>query len=153
MNGQVMHQQHHQQHPSIPVAEDDNNHDPPSSSHESSSKRRRHIGYITPRTIPPSFTSVTGSLVGSAPPGVLSSMGNSGQLRRNLSFSRIDPYVSYAQTPSLQHHYYASSSSSSGNNGSDANINNNNNNGGSGDGMDTMMDGSNGEQRVRSMSF
>lgn len=95
--------------------------------HESSSKKRRPAHYVAPRTVPATFTSVTTTASG---------------LRRNLSFSRIDPYVSYAQTPSLMIHNHNNTSSTSS----------------SGDGMD--MDASTGNQstagdpgRVRSMSF
>ena len=92
--------------------------------HQSSSKKRRSAGYVAPRTVPTTFTSVTTTAAAPGPGG----------LRRNLSFSRIDPYVSYAQTPSL-----AGAPASS-------------------DGMD--LDASTGNQsavgdqnRVRSMSF
>jgi hypothetical protein len=72
---------------SAPLADSDNDKTPHHD--ESSRKKRRPSNYVAPRTIPTTFTSVTGTLVGPA------------NLRRNLSFSRIDPYVSYAQTPSL----------------------------------------------------
>ena len=141
------------QQPSIPAAgsnlhsdddDDDDDDDSPllCCQHESSSKKRRPASYRPPRTIPPSFTSVTGSFVGTG----------TTELRRNLSFSRIDPYVSYAQTPRWH---------DVGQKNSNNNTNNNNSSAGGtdangGDGMDTMMDASNGEQqqqRVRSMSF
>ena len=104
--------------------DDDDDDDTTPHSHESSSKKSRSAQYVAPRVVPTTFTSVTVPMPGP------------GGMRRNLSFSRIDPYVSYAQTPSL--------------------VSNNNNNG---DGMD--MDASNGnhstaggdQSRVRSMSF
>jgi hypothetical protein len=66
------------------TSQDGNENDPD----ETCSKKRRHSNYIPPRQVPTTFTSVTGSVAG-------------GTMKRNMSFSRIDPYVSYGQTAPL----------------------------------------------------
>lgn len=116
--------------PPTPVGADDEDDEAPN---QSSSKKRRSANYVAPRIVPTTFTSVTAHQPGPA-----------GGLRRNMSFSRIDPYVSYAQTPSLVAQQNNSTTSSAGNNNAGSSS------------MD--MDASGGNHstagdRVRSMSF
>jgi len=110
-------------------------------------KRRRSSDYIPPRTIPTSFTSVTGSFAGAAfgTGSATATAAVSGSLRRNLSFSRIDPYVSYARTGPI---------TGSGSSGSkDNNVNSMDmNDSSSGQTANNQHHGC-GDQRVRSMSF
>jgi len=128
-------QQSHQDNSSS-TSHHDHEHAQESSMH----KKRRASSYIPPRTIPTTFTSVTGTTLAAGAGLMFSGTGTT--LRRNLSFSRIDPYVSYAQTPSL---FVQQDNDDNGNT-------TNRNTTSSSDGMD--MDASTGgEQRVRSMSF
>lgn len=115
--------------PPTPVGADDDDDEAPN---QSSSKKRRPASYVAPRMVPTTFTSATAHQAGP------------GGLRRNMSFSRIDPYVSYAQTPSLVMNQNQNSTSNASNNNAGSTS------------MDMDASGGNHSSagdRVRSMSF